>query len=199
MILQRPDGAWAIYVMAPGAGGGIARGFMQQLADALAEQGVATLRHELRPMDRREVTYARVREAVEKARAEKLPIFAGGKSFGGRMTSEADAQEPLGVLGIAFVGFPLHPPKKPGTARAEHLSKVRVPMLFLQGTRDEFAEMELLKPIVETLPKATLHLLEGADHSLRNRVDDVAHAIAAWAQRISGVSSRTASRSDGSR
>jgi len=183
MILQRPPDAWAVYVLAPGAGGGIERGFMQSFADALAEQGVATLRHELRPVDPKPVLYARVREAVAKASYEELPIFAGGKSFGGRMTSEAQAQEPLsGVRGIAFAGFPLHPPGKPGTSRAEHLPRVRVPMLFLQGTRDELADLSLLKPIVAALPQATLHVIEGADHSLRKAIGELARTFVAWAR-----------------
>jgi predicted alpha/beta-hydrolase family hydrolase len=183
VILQRPEGAWAIYVVAPGAGGGLAGGFMQSLADALAEQGVATLRHELRSVDPKSRLYALVREAVARASVEGLPIFAGGKSFGGRMTSEAQAQEPLqGVRGIAFAGFPLHPPEKPGTSRAEHLARVRVPMLFLQGTRDEFADLSLLEPIVGSLPKATLHLIEDADHSLRKSIPELASAFAAWAR-----------------
>jgi uncharacterized protein len=204
VIVQRPPEAWAIYVLAPGAGGGIARGFMQSFADALAEQGVATLRHELRPIDPRRVTYGRVREAVARAASEELPLFAGGKSFGGRMTSEAQADEPLPALrGIAFAGFPLHPPGKPGVSRAEHLSNVRLPMLFMQGTRDEFAELSLLRPIVSALPDATLHMIEGADHSLRTAVGELATTFAAWArplaQRPIGESSSRASRSSGSR
>jgi predicted alpha/beta-hydrolase family hydrolase len=204
MILQRPPDAWAIYVVAPGAGGGIARGFMQSFADALAEQGVATLRHELRPVDPKPVTYARVREAVARAAAEDLPLFAGGKSFGGRMTSEAQAKEPLpGLRGIAFAGFPLHPPGKPATSRAEHLSNVYLPLLFMQGTRDEFASLGLLKPVVDALPHAMLHVIDGADHSLRKAVGELATAFAAWArplaQRPSGESSSRASRSSGSR
>ena len=203
MILQRPDAAWAIYVVAPGAGGGIARGFMQSFADALAGLGVASLRHELRPIDPKPRIYAQVREAVAKAASERLPIFAGGKSFGGRMTSEAQADAPLEDLrGIAFAGFPLHPPGKPGTQRAEHLAQVHLPMLFMQGSRDEFAEMSLLKPVLGGLPQATLHLIEGADHSLRKNVDELAAAFAAWArpiaQRPSGESSRRESKSHGS-
>lgn len=203
-MLQRPPGAWAMYVLAPGAGGGIAGGFMQSFADALAEQGVATLRHELRPIDPKRVTYGRVREAVARAASERLPLFAGGKSFGGRMTSEAQADQPLaGLRGIAFAGFPLHPPGKPATARAEHLTKVRRPMLFMQGTRDEFAELSLLKPIVAALPDATLHLVDGADHSLSKAVRELAATFAAWArplaQRPIGESSSRASRSSGSR
>ena len=101
--------------------------------------------------------------------APGLPIFAGGKSFGGRMTSQAQAHEPLpGVHGLAFLGFPLHPPGRPGTSRAEHLSDVQVPMLFLQGTRDEFAGLDLLRPIVKKLGEtATLHIIEGGDHSFK--------------------------------
>jgi predicted alpha/beta-hydrolase family hydrolase len=200
MILQRPADAWCIYVLAPGAGGGVEGGFMESFVAALAERGVATLRHELRPSVPKPVLYARVREAVARAALESLPVFAGGKSFGGRMTSEAEAAQPLGVRGIAFVGFPLHPPKQPGTSRAEHLSKVRVPLLFLQGTRDDFAELSLLEPIVESLPKATLHVIEGADHSLRKSIPELAAAFADWARHAtSGDSSRRASKSEQSR
>ena len=178
MILQRPPDAWCIYVLAPGAGGGVEGGFMQSFADALAAQGVATLRHELRPSIAKPLLYARVREAVARARQEGLPVFAGGKSFGGRMTSEAEAAEPLGVRGIAFAGFPLHPPEKPATSRADHLSTVTVPLLFMQGTRDEFASLDLLKPVVASLPSATLHIIEGADHSLRKSVPELAKTFA---------------------
>ncbi|MCA1827624.1 MAG: hypothetical protein LC689_11905, partial [Myxococcales bacterium] len=187
-----------------GAGGRIANGFMQSFAAALAEQGVATLRHELRPTDPKPVRYARVRDAALKASAERLPLFAGGKSFGGRMTSQAEADEPLpGLRGIAFAGFPLHPPGKAGTSRADHLQRVRVPMLFMQGTRDEFADLSLLEPIVAGLPQATLRLIEGADHSLRKAIGELAATFAAWArplaQRPSGDSSSRASKSAGSR
>ena len=211
MILERPPEAWAIYVLAHGAGAGMRHPFMESFAKALAAEGVATLRYEFpymekgaRRIDAKPVLHARVREAVEKARDERLPIFAGGKSFGGRMTSEAQAAQPLPEMrGIAFAGFPLHPARKPGTGRADHLKGVGVPMLFMQGTRDELADLSLLKPIVAALPNATLHLIEGADHSLRKAIVELAETFAAWArplaQRPSGESSSRASRSAGSR
>ena len=211
MILERPPEAWAIYVLAHGAGAGMRHPFMESFAKALAAEGVATLRYEFpymekgaRRIDAKPVLHARVREAVEKARDERLPIFAGGKSFGGRMTSEAQAAQPLPEMrGIAFAGFPLHPARKPGTGRADHLKGMSVPMLFMQGTRDELADLSLLKPIVAALPHATLHLIEGADHSLRKAIVELAETFAAWArplaQRPSGESSSRASRSAGSR
>ena len=175
--------------------------FLATIAQALGERGVATYRYEFlyvekgsgRP-DPPAVAEARVREAVIDAAkvAPGLPVFAGGKSFGGRMTSQAQAHEPLsGVHGLAFLGFPLHPPGRPGTSRAEHLSDVEVPMLFLQGTRDDFAGLDLLRPIVKKLGKsATLHIVEGGDHSFkvlkrsgRTDVDvmnELADTITAW-------------------
>ena len=211
MILERPPEAWAIYVLAHGAGAGMRHPFMESFAKALAAGGIATLRYEFpymekggRRIDPKPVLYACVRDAVEKAHGERLPIFAGGKSFGGRMTSEAQAAQPLPeVRGIAFAGFPLHPARKPGIGRADHLKDVGVPMLFMQGTRDELADLSLLKPIVAALPNATLHLIEGADHSLRKAIVELAETFAAWArplaQRPSGESSSRASRSAGSR
>ena len=189
MILARPADAWALYVLAHGAGAGMRHPFMEAFSGKLAAQGVATLRYEFpymaagsRRIDPKPVLYARVREAVERGRAEGLPLFAGGKSFGGRMTSEAEAAQPLGVRGIAFAGFPLHPARKPATTRADHLGGVRVPMLFVQGTRDALADLALLKPIVAALPLATLHVVEGADHSLAKAIDELARTFAAWAR-----------------
>jgi uncharacterized protein len=152
--------------------------FLESVARGLAERGIGTFRYEFAYMEQRgrrpdppAVAMARVREAVAEAArdAPGLPLLAGGKSFGGRMTSSAQAAEPLpGVRGLVFFGFPLHPPGRPGTSRAEHLDEVRVPMLFLQGTRDEFAELSLLRPVVERLDaRATLHLIEGGDHSFK--------------------------------
>ena len=188
-------------MLAHGAGAGMRHPFLATIAQALGERGVATYRYEFlyvekgsgRP-DPPAVAEARVREAVIDAAkvAPGLPVFAGGKSFGGRMTSQAQAHEPLpGVHGLAFLGFPLHPPGRPGTSRAEHLSDVEVPMLFLQGTRDDFAGLDLLRPIVKKLGKsATLHIVEGGDHSFkvlkrsgRTEVDvmnELADTITAW-------------------
>jgi hypothetical protein len=191
--------------------------FLESLAEALAQERVATLRYEFpyleqgkRRIDPAPVLHARVREAVAAAGKEELPLFAGGKSMGGRMTSQAQAQEPLpGVLGLAFVGFPLHPAEKPGTDRAAHLTGVRVPMLFLQGTRDELADLALLRPVLLGLPPATLHVVEDADHSFHVRkksgrsdaevIRELARTFAQWAQRTIGESSSRASRSSGSR
>ena len=175
-ILIRPKDAKALLVFAHGAGAGMRQKFNEAIAHRLAEHDIATFRYQFPYMeqggkrpDSKPVIYATVRSAVETATkmAKDLPLFAGGKSFGGRMTSNAAVEEPLpGVRGIVFFGFPLHPPGKPSIERAEHLAKVTVPMLFLQGTRDEFAEMKLLKPVVKKLGKlATLHIIAGADHS----------------------------------
>ena len=166
------------YVLAHGAGAGMRHPFMEAFAQALLDRGAATLRYEFRYMeegrkrpDPPAIAADRVREAVERARAEwpGLPLIAGGKSFGGRMTSTAQAERPLdGVVGLAFLGFPLHPPGKPSVARAEHLFQVNVPMLFLQGTRDEFAQLELLSGVCEKLgERATLHLIDDGDHSFK--------------------------------
>ena len=165
-----------MFVLAHGAGAGMRHPFLERFAQALAERGVATFRYEFEYMEQKRgrpdppaVAQARVRAAVSEAAAAApgLPLFAGGKSFGGRMTSQAQAAEPLpGVRGLVFLGFPLHPPGRPATARADHLDGVRIPMLFLQGTRDDFAGLELLRPVVRRLGKrATVNLIEGGDHS----------------------------------
>lgn len=177
-LVTLPHDACCCYVLAHGAGAGMRHPFLESTARLLAERGVATLRYEFAYMERRgrrpdppAVAVARVREAVDEAarRAPGLPLIAGGKSFGGRMTSTAQAESPLpGVRGLAFLGFPLHPPGRPGTERAEHLLGVNVPMLFLQGTRDEFARLDLLRPVVRRLgERATLHLVEQGDHSFK--------------------------------
>lgn len=177
-ILVAPADARALLLLAHGAGAGMRHAFLEKIAHALAERGVATFRYEFLYMEQRKgrpdppaVAEARVREAVQEAArvAPGLPLFAGGKSFGGRMTSQAQAHEPLpGVRGLVFLGFPLHPPGRPGTTRAEHLDDVQIPMLFLQGTRDDFAGLDLLGPVVARLGKrATLHLVEGGDHSFK--------------------------------
>ena len=175
-LLLRPDGARLLYVLAHGAGAGMRHPFLESISQRLAEQGIATLRYQFPYMERRArrpdppaVASAAVREAVvEAARlAPGLPLLAGGKSFGGRMTSTAQAEEPLpGVRGLVFLGFPLHPPGRPDHQRAEHLSRVQIPMLFLQGDRDEFADLQLLRPLVKRLgARAALHLVQDGDHS----------------------------------
>ena len=210
MILQKPDAAWCLYVLAHGAGAGMRHPFLQQLADALAKQGVATLRYEFPYMeegrariDGPEILHARVREAIAAGAEHGLPLFAGGKSFGGRVTSHVVAEEPLpGVRGLAFVGFPLHPKGKPAIDRAAHLGRVQVPMLFLQGTRDELARLDLLRPVLADRARATLHVVDDADHSFHVRkksgrtdaqvIDELAETFAGWAQRTSGESSSRA-------
>jgi len=175
-LLQVPEGARACYVFAHGAGAGMAHPFMGAVANGLAERGIATLRYQFVYMERGSkrpdappLAHAAVRAAVGEAtrRMSELPLLAGGKSFGGRMTSQAQASAPLpGVRGLVFVGFPLHPAKQPSDARAAHLSRIDIPMLFLQGTRDELADMGLLTALVERLgARATLQAFEQADHS----------------------------------
>jgi uncharacterized protein len=175
-LLQLPPQARACYVMAHGAGAGMAHRFMSAVSDGLCHRHIATLRYQFPYMeqgskrpDRPALAQATVRAAVgEAARlVPALPLFAGGKSFGGRMTSQAQAEAPLpSVRGLVFLGFPLHPANKPSDERAQHLFRIRVPMLFLQGTRDALADMDLLAAIVNRLGgKATLIPIEGADHS----------------------------------
>ena len=175
-LLTRPDDARVLYVLAHGAGAGMRHPFLGRMAEALALRGVATLRYQFPYMERKArrpdlpaVATATVRGAVALAHrlAPELPLIAGGKSFGGRMTSTAQASEPLpDVQGLAFLGFPLHPPGKPAVTRGEHLDAVRVPMLFLQGDRDEFAAPLLLRQVLRNLgARATLHLVNGGDHS----------------------------------
>ena len=175
-LLVRPPDARLLCVLAHGAGAGMRHPFLEAVARALAEQKIATLRYQFPYMEQRArrpdppaVAAATVRAAVAEAArvAPGLPLIAGGKSFGGRMTSTAQAEEPLpGVRGLVFLGFPLHPPGRPGDSRAEHLARVQIPMLFLQGTRDDFADLKLLRPLVKRLgERATLHLVEGGDHS----------------------------------
>jgi predicted alpha/beta-hydrolase family hydrolase len=176
-LLIVPDDAIACYVMAHGAGAGMAHPFMQAFASDLAALRIATLRYQFLYMERGSKrpdapadAHAAVRAAVAHAQraCAGLQLFAGGKSYGGRMTSQAQAIAPLPeVRGLAFVGFPLHPPGKPGIERARHLHDVAVPMLFISGTRDEFADLSLLQGVIAELgPRATTHLVEGADHGL---------------------------------
>ena len=175
-LLLAPPDARACYVLAHGAGAGMAHPFMAAVATGLAARGIATLRYQFPYMERGSrrpdvprVAHATVRAAVDEAARQLpgLPLLAGGKSFGGRMTSQAQAGSPLpGVHGLVFLGFPLHPAGKPSDERAAHLSDVTVPMLFLQGTRDELADTNLLQSLVEHLgERATLRLFADADHS----------------------------------
>lgn len=182
-LLLRPPGARALLVLAHGAGAGMRHRFMEAIAGRLAERRVATFRYQFpyvergrRRPDPPPVLVATVRSAVAAAKSAAaesaaaggdLPLFAGGKSMGGRMTSTAASEGALaGVRGLVFFGFPLHPPGKPGTARGDHLAGVNLPMLFLQGTRDKLAELDLLRPLCERLgANATLHVVEGGDHS----------------------------------
>jgi predicted alpha/beta-hydrolase family hydrolase len=175
-LLQRPPEAAALFVMAHGAGAGMTHPFMTTVAQGLAERGIATLRYQFPYMeagskrtDAPTVAQAAVRAAVATANRllPAVPLFAGGKSFGGRMTSQAQAEAPLPeVRGLIFLGFPLHPANRPSDSRAAHLHGVRIPMLFLQGTRDALAEPALLAPLVRRLgDTATLSLVEHGDHS----------------------------------
>ncbi len=174
-LLLRPVRSDRLLVLAHGAGAGMRHWFLNGLADALARQGVATLRYQFPymertgwPPDRPEVLRDTVRAAVREAgaRAKGVPLLAGGKSLGGRMTSAAAAEGGLeGVRGLVFVGFPLHPAGRPGTRRADHLGDVGLPMLFLQGTRDRLADLVLLRGVIDGLgSRAALHVVEGADH-----------------------------------
>jgi hypothetical protein len=175
-LMDRPRDANALLVLAHGAGAGMTHRHMAATAEGLATRGIAVLRFNFPYMERGSkrpdspaVAHAAIRAAVARATklAGDLPVFAGGRSFGGRMTSQAQTEEPLpDVRGLVFFAWPLHPSGKPGTDRAEHLSKVKLPMLFLQGTADTLAEANILKPVVTSLGKrATLHLVEHADHS----------------------------------
>jgi uncharacterized protein len=175
-LLVRPAAARWLLVLGHGAGAGMSHPFLGKLAEELAEAGAATLRYQFPYMEERrrvpdkpEVLTATVAAAVRTAGAAApgLPLLAGGKSMGGRMTSQAAAQGLLAdVKGLVFFGFPLHPPNRPGTKRAEHLAKVSSPMLFLQGTHDTLADLTLLRPICAKLgSRATMHIIEEADHS----------------------------------
>src|SRR2546425_4773958 len=175
-LLQVPPQARACYLLAHGAGAGMTHPFLSSIANALAERGMATFRYQFPYMEQRskrpdppKIAHATVRAAVLEASrlVPELPLFAGGKSFGGRMTSQAQAESPLpGVRGLIFLGFPLHPPGQPSIERRKHLFDVQIPMLFLQGTRDDFASMQLLEPLCKQLgERATLKLFQDADHS----------------------------------
>jgi predicted alpha/beta-hydrolase family hydrolase len=175
-ILVRPREAWAMYVLAHGAGAGMRHAFLEAVAASLASAGVATLRFQFPYMeagahrpDPPALLEGTVRAAVATAAGESLPLFAGGKSMGGRMTSQAQAQEPLALVrGLVFLGFPLHAPKRPAVSRASHLDRVTVPMLFLQGTRDDLADLDLMRGVCGALgSRAALHIVEGGDHSFK--------------------------------
>jgi predicted alpha/beta-hydrolase family hydrolase len=174
-LLELPRGARACLVLAHGAGAGMTHPFLEAFASHLVEQKIASLRFQFPSMERGskrpdppKLCHATIRAAVgEAARRTRLPLIAGGKSFGGRMTSQAQALSPLpNVRGLVLVGFPLHPPKRPAEERGAHLFDIDVPMLFLQGTRDEFADRALLEPLVHRLGRrASLHRVEGGNHS----------------------------------
>jgi uncharacterized protein len=204
-LLMRPLRARACYVLAHGAGAGMMHRSMEAIAAGLGERGIATLRYQFPYMEKGgkrpdppALAHAAVRAAVAEAArcCFDLPLIAGGKSFGGRMTSQAQAIAPLaGVRGLVFLGFPLHPAGKPSSDRAKHLAEIELPMLFLQGTRDALAELSLLEPVVGSLgPLATLHRVEEADHSFHVLVrsgrndpevlDEVLDAFAAWVDAI---------------
>ncbi len=204
-LLQSPARARACYVLAHGAGAGMTHPFMAAVAAGLDERAIATLRYQFPYIERGgkrpdppKLAHAAVRAAVAAAakRLPKLPLIAGGKSFGGRMTSQAQALAPLpGVRGLAFLGFPLHPAKQPSQDRGRHLSDVQVPMLFLQGTRDALAMLDEIEPACEALgPRATLKLFADADHSFhlpaksgRNDtqvMSEMLDALAAWADAL---------------
>jgi predicted alpha/beta-hydrolase family hydrolase len=206
-LLLRPAKARWLLVLAHGAGAGMRHPFMEQLANDLAAVNVATFRYQFPYMERRTgrgapdppavltATVAAATRAASEAEPN-LPLLAGGKSLGGRMTSQAAAEGRLdGVQGLVFFGFPLHPPKAPATKRADHLPKVPMPMLFLQGTRDELADLKLLRPVCTKLgPRATLHIIDSADHSFhvlkRSGTDDaavlkhLAERVASWVEKL---------------
>jgi len=204
-ILMRPADARWLLVLAHGAGAGMTHPFLAKLASELADDGVATLRYQFPYMEQKRrvpdaptvatATVASTASAAAKA-APGLSLLAGGKSFGGRMSSQAASQGLLeSVRGLVFFGFPLHPPNKPGTKRAEHLAKVPMPMLFLQGTRDTLADLKLLRPICADLgSRATLHIIETADHSFHvlkssgksdaDVLRELAQTTASWAENL---------------
>ncbi|MEY9365122.1 putative alpha/beta-hydrolase family hydrolase [Bradyrhizobium yuanmingense] len=200
-ILTQPTHARACYVLAHGAGADMRHSFMEKVAAGLAERGIATFRFNFPYMEAKKgrpdppaIAHASVRAAVAEAGrlCPGLKLVAGGKSFGGRMTSQAQSRSPLpDVKGLAFLGFPLHAAKKPSSERAEHLAAIAIPMLFLQGTRDELADLAHLEPVIERLGrKATLHEVAGGDHSFAvlkksgrsndEALNEVLDTLAAW-------------------
>ena len=201
-LLTRPDDAECLLVLAHGAGADMNHRSMLAITDALADHRIASFRfqfpyteHGKRAPNPRPILLATIRSAVATARERGggLPVLAGGKSMGGRMTSLAASQEPLpGVKGIVFFAFPLHPAGKPSTERGDHLAQVQLPMLFLQGTRDKLAPLELLRPVCKSLgDRATLHVADGADHSFHvlkrsgrsdeEVLEELAKRVAGWA------------------
>ena len=207
-LLIRPPRPRACFVFAHGAGAGMTHAFMNDVAGGLAARAIATLRYQFPYMEKGSkrpdppaVAQAAVRAAVAEAARQcpGLPLIAGGKSFGARMTSQAQAKAPLaGTRGLAFLGFPLHPAGQPSSARADHLAGVKIPMLFVQGTRDKLAELDLLNPVVAGLGAlAKLHLVQDADHSFhvparsgrndRAVMEEILDALAAWMAEI-GIS-----------
>jgi uncharacterized protein len=205
-LLSRPGHPRACLVLAHGAGAGMTHSFMEVVATGLSERGVATLRYQFPYMEKGgkrpdppAVAHAAVRAAVTEAArcCPGLPLFAGGKSFGARMTSQAQAKRPLaGVRGLVFLGFPLHLSGKPSSDRADHLVDLRIPMLFVQGTRDKLAELDLLKPVIDRLSvAATPQWIEGADHSFhvpartgrsdREAMTEILDSVVAWISKIS--------------
>jgi predicted alpha/beta-hydrolase family hydrolase len=206
-LLLLPPSARACFVFAHGAGAGMTHEFMEKVATDLGDRGIATLRYQFPYMEKRSrrpdppaIAHATVRAAVEEAArcCPGLTLVAGGKSFGGRMTSQAHAIAPLaGVHGLAFLGFPLHPASKPSDTRAKHLRDVRIPMLFVQGTRDKLAEFTLLEPVVKRLgTSASLHPVQEADHSFhvlarsgRNDsevMSEIVAALSTWIGALAG-------------
>jgi hypothetical protein len=201
-LLTKPARAKACFVFAHGAGAGMGHPFMATVAAGLAERGIATLRYQFPYMEKGSkrpdspaVAHASVRAAAAEAArtCRGLPLIAGGKSFGGRMTSQAQAASALdGVRGLAFFGFPLHPAGKPSNDRAKHLAEIKISMLFLQGSRDSLAELGLLEPVVKSLKRrATLHVVKDADHSFhvparsgrndKEVMSEILDAFATWA------------------
>jgi uncharacterized protein len=204
-LLLRPEDARWMMLLAHGAGAGMHHLFMERLAGELASVKIATLRYQFPYMEERRgrpdspgILTATVAAALNAAKqnAADLPLLAAGKSMGGRMSSQAAAEGLIpGVSGLIFFGFPLHPPNRPGTKRADHLAKVRVPMLFLQGTRDTLADLKLLEPIVKALGRnAKLHIVESADHGFHvlkrsgktdaSVLTELAQTAAAWAEKL---------------
>jgi predicted alpha/beta-hydrolase family hydrolase len=200
-LLSRSADARVLYVLGHGAGAGMRHPFLERISGLLVDRGVATFRYQFpymecgkRRPDSHRVLHGTVRAAVAAASdaMPDVPLLAGGKSMGGRMTSLVQAAAPLpGVVGLVFLGFPLHAPKKPTTERAEHLADVTVPMLFLQGTRDSLADLTLLGPVIDVLgDRATMHIVEGGDHSFKvlkrsgrtadEVFEELAHTIATW-------------------